>query len=154
MDARYFFFSSKRRHTRYWRDWSSDVCSSDLGKPPIGTPMDRCEDIEVAGDGTVYVALTNNFLHGNFYGQVLRITESNNDPEAEEFTFEVFAAGGPQTGFASPDNLAFDRNQNLWIVTDITTDKLNDGIYETFKNNGVFVMPASKIGRAPCRERV
>src|SRR3712207_6969939 len=26
----FFFFSSKRRHTGYWRDWSSDVCSSDL----------------------------------------------------------------------------------------------------------------------------
>src|SRR5882757_10643617 len=26
----YFVFSSRRRHTRYWRDWSSDVCSSDL----------------------------------------------------------------------------------------------------------------------------
>src|SRR3712207_8138099 len=26
----HFFFSSRRRHTRYWRDWSSDVCSSDL----------------------------------------------------------------------------------------------------------------------------
>src|SRR5882757_11203233 len=25
-----FFFSSRSRHTRYWRDWSSDVCSSDL----------------------------------------------------------------------------------------------------------------------------
>src|SRR5258707_4051798 len=30
-----FFFSSRRRHTRYWRDWSSDVCSSDL-KPIDG----------------------------------------------------------------------------------------------------------------------
>src|SRR5690606_39818008 len=30
-----FFFSSRRRHTRFSRDWSSDVCSSDLGgKPP------------------------------------------------------------------------------------------------------------------------
>src|SRR3712207_9565039 len=28
-----FFFSSRRRHTRYWRDWSSDVCSSDLNSP-------------------------------------------------------------------------------------------------------------------------
>src|SRR5699024_11825290 len=27
----YFFFSSRRRHTRSKRDWSSDVCSSDLG---------------------------------------------------------------------------------------------------------------------------
>src|SRR5690606_40104269 len=28
----FFFFSSRRRHTRFSRDWSSDVCSSDLGK--------------------------------------------------------------------------------------------------------------------------
>src|SRR6267154_6290138 len=26
-----FFFSSRRRHTRWTGDWSSDVCSSDLG---------------------------------------------------------------------------------------------------------------------------
>src|SRR3712207_7147441 len=35
----FFFFSSRRRHTRYWRDWSSDVCSSDLarsGAPSLG----------------------------------------------------------------------------------------------------------------------
>src|SRR3712207_7606914 len=33
-----FFFSSRRRHTRYWRDWSSDVCSSDLdGQGNFGT---------------------------------------------------------------------------------------------------------------------
>src|SRR5690606_40014881 len=31
-----FFFSSRRRHTRFSRDWSSDVCSSDLhGVKPI-----------------------------------------------------------------------------------------------------------------------
>src|SRR5690606_10365125 len=29
-DSLYFFFSSRRRHTRFSRDWSSDVCSSDL----------------------------------------------------------------------------------------------------------------------------
>src|SRR5687768_17878983 len=28
----FFFFSSRRRHTRCSRDWSSDVCSSDLGE--------------------------------------------------------------------------------------------------------------------------
>src|SRR5690625_2911205 len=28
----YFFFSSRRRHTRWPRDWSSDVCSSDLSR--------------------------------------------------------------------------------------------------------------------------
>src|SRR2546429_4170434 len=29
----FFFFSSRRRHTRCSRDWSSDVCSSDLRSP-------------------------------------------------------------------------------------------------------------------------
>src|SRR5215510_1115515 len=29
----FFFFSSRRRHTRWPRDWSSDVCSSDLDRP-------------------------------------------------------------------------------------------------------------------------
>src|SRR5207302_6902436 len=29
----FFFFSSRRRHTRFSRDWSSDVCSSDLTSP-------------------------------------------------------------------------------------------------------------------------
>src|SRR3712207_7761914 len=36
-----FFFSSKRRHTRYWRDWSSDVCSSDL-RCTTGGGADGC----------------------------------------------------------------------------------------------------------------
>src|SRR6266704_2286909 len=31
----FFFFSSRRRHTRSKRDWSSDVCSSDLGGIPM-----------------------------------------------------------------------------------------------------------------------
>src|SRR5207249_9092162 len=30
----FFFFSSRRRHTRSKRDWSSDVCSSDLPSQP------------------------------------------------------------------------------------------------------------------------
>src|SRR2546421_8959812 len=35
----FFFFSSRRRHTRSDRDWSSDVCSSDLGI--MGRATDR-----------------------------------------------------------------------------------------------------------------
>src|SRR5438034_11104836 len=33
-----FFFSSRRRHTRSLCDWSSDVCSSDLGPEPPERP--------------------------------------------------------------------------------------------------------------------
>src|SRR3712207_8639949 len=36
----FFFFSSRRRHTRYWRDWSSDVCSSDLDRDADTRPGD------------------------------------------------------------------------------------------------------------------
>src|SRR5260370_9891351 len=32
-----FFFSSRRRHTVFKCDWSSDVCSSDLERPPADT---------------------------------------------------------------------------------------------------------------------
>src|SRR5437870_13328344 len=31
----FFFLSSRRRHTRWPRDWSSDVCSSDLDRAPL-----------------------------------------------------------------------------------------------------------------------
>src|SRR2546429_1102500 len=40
----FFFFSSRRRHTRCSRDWSSDVCSSDLdrvGAQQQGGPVDE-----------------------------------------------------------------------------------------------------------------
>src|SRR5207245_7608148 len=40
----YFFVSSRRRHTRCYRDWSSDVCSSDLAswdRPGACLPRSR-----------------------------------------------------------------------------------------------------------------
>src|SRR3712207_8330240 len=43
-----FFFSSRRRHTRYWRDWSSDVCSSDLDE--AGDVLERDDVAEVLRD--------------------------------------------------------------------------------------------------------
>src|SRR5690625_7187690 len=42
-----FFFSSRRRHTRWPRDWSSDVCSSDL----CGAPLLGVEDVAAVDDG-------------------------------------------------------------------------------------------------------
>src|SRR5690625_3114146 len=38
-DCLFFFFSSRRRHTRWPRDWSSDVCSSDLVQPQVSALM-------------------------------------------------------------------------------------------------------------------
>src|SRR2546430_17304061 len=38
-----FFFSSRRRHTRFDCDWSSDVCSSDLSARARGPPCEPCK---------------------------------------------------------------------------------------------------------------
>src|SRR3712207_8339929 len=40
------FFSSRRRHTRYWRDWSSDVCSSDLQVALLEKSLDLSDSYE------------------------------------------------------------------------------------------------------------
>src|SRR5690606_40802963 len=43
-----FFFSSRRRHTRFSRDWSSDVCSSDLKEhKPSNSAIDAANEIGV-----------------------------------------------------------------------------------------------------------
>src|SRR5690606_40036204 len=43
-----FFFSSRRRHTRFSRDWSSDVCSSDLSEALLD---EAAEIVETDGSG-------------------------------------------------------------------------------------------------------
>src|SRR6266498_4515847 len=52
----FFFFSSRRRHTRCGRDWSSDVCSSDLsleGEAGRTSYADGAVRIESAGEEIV-----------------------------------------------------------------------------------------------------
>lgn len=104
-----------------------------------GTPVDRPEDIEIHPiTGHVYVALTNNTRHGNFHGQIIRMVEAGNDPEAMAFDWDFLAVGGPQSGFSSPDNLVFDPYGNLWMVTDISSSRVNSGIYKFQGNNAMF----------------
>src|SRR5206468_8101209 len=43
----FFFFSSRRRHTRSDRDWSSDVCSSDLEPPVLQNLQQDVEHVRV-----------------------------------------------------------------------------------------------------------
>src|SRR3712207_6135531 len=63
-----FFFSSRRRHTRYWRDWSSDVCSSDLADTAIGELIAEAMD-KVGKEGVITVEESNTF------GLELELTE-------------------------------------------------------------------------------
>jgi uncharacterized protein len=108
------------------------------------TPIDRPEGCALhPADGTLYVALTNNRRHGNLYGQIIRLIEDDDRAEAESFRFEIFLAGGPQSGLACPDNLCFDRKGNLWVACDVAGADLHRGAYKSFGNNGLFFVPTS-----------
>src|SRR5690606_40358249 len=56
----YFCFSSRRRHTRFSRDWSSDVCSSDRFPPGLkrfGVEPDRVIFIDLKREKDVLWAM-------------------------------------------------------------------------------------------------
>src|SRR5256886_4490925 len=50
----YFFFSSRRRHTRFDCDWSSDVCSSDLGPLSERLRLHDGRDVSADVDGLAH----------------------------------------------------------------------------------------------------
>src|SRR3989475_5137860 len=57
-----FFFSSRRRHTRFDCDWSSDVCSSDLQSPRGGRRLTRVAPQPPASSDAVLKAATSSSL--------------------------------------------------------------------------------------------
>src|SRR5438067_5509743 len=59
----YFFFSSRRRHTRSKRDWSSDVCSSDLLLQPRHDQAVRCGFGSAIGSGSSAERVVRNLLY-------------------------------------------------------------------------------------------
>src|SRR5690606_40748159 len=79
-----FFFSSRRRHTRFSRDWSSDVCSSDLeqvafvhlSRARVGLPAQALDDVlelPVNDNGLAGGAVLAGF--GDFPGRFVRVLE-------------------------------------------------------------------------------
>jgi secreted PhoX family phosphatase len=143
------------------------------------TRMDRPEDIQMdPRNGKVYCAMTNNTQRtaggpngvdaanprpNNRHGHVIELTERNEDPGSEMFTWEIFMlCGNPDNpadeptyfaGFdpsmvsaiSSPDNVAFDRRGNLWIAT--------DGQINTFnRNDGIFAVPVDGDDRGYVRQ--
>jgi secreted PhoX family phosphatase len=107
-----------------------------------GTPLDRPEDIEqdpITKD--IFVALTNNIPKGRPHGSLLRISESGANPLSMEFDYKTWMAGGPESGISSPDNLAFDKNGNLWVTTDRSLNPALKETYQGFGNNALFFIP-------------
>jgi uncharacterized protein len=115
------------------------------------TKMDRPEWIAVHPvTQDVYITLTNNDRRGadgqpgtdaanpranNVYGHIVKWREQGGDPAAPKFRWEIFALGGEEKGFGSPDGLWFDPRGVLWIQTDVSTSVLNRGPYAKLGNN-------------------
>lgn len=156
-----------------------------------GTPTARPEDIEVHPQtGEVYIAYTDAvpgsdgypdsriFVVGKYSpavtavqpsGDLIKITETNNNPEALTFRWSRMEKGGEAgtqegSGFANVDNLAFDSQGNIWGVTDMSTSLHNgfstganpepreidhreagsgDSLVGVFGNNWMFMVPMS-----------
>ena len=107
----------------------------------------RPEDTEVDENGTLYMTFTSGspseaeggadreiFKGPNGeipyeFGWIISLREDNNDAASLSFRWDVVAYGGEPTekgeGFSNPDNLAFDKQGNLWMVSDISTGGLN-----------------------------
>src|SRR5438105_7421716 len=83
-----FFFSSRRRHTRSTRDWSSDVCSSDLSAFSAGSLLVSGASVSLFGSGTV--------LHLNFDVKAGSLSWSNS-ATLDKLTLEGGSFGGSGT---------------------------------------------------------
>lgn len=107
-----------------------------------GTPMARPEGIQVDPQTkAIYICLTNHKGKENLFGSIFKIEEANGDHLSMHFSSSTFLAGGPQTGFACPDNLAFDPSGNLWMTNDISTSQIGKGPYQPFGHNALHCIP-------------
>lgn len=108
------------------------------------TPLDRPEDIEIdPATGAVFVACSNNVGANNYFGCIMKVVEQNSDALSLNFEGSKWLMGGEYSGIASPDNLAFDTQGNLWVTTDISEYAMHKAPYATFGNNGLFMVPIS-----------
>ncbi|MEL6972941.1 MAG: alkaline phosphatase PhoX, partial [Bacteroidota bacterium] len=108
------------------------------------TELNRPEDIEIDPiTGNVLISLTNNYSKEDFHGSILKIEEDDGAFDALTFKASTYKAGGEESGFSCPDNLAFDQAGNLWITSDMSGSVMNKeaGPYMPFKNNSLFVIP-------------
>src|SRR5947209_917 len=101
----FFFFSSRRRHTRYWRDWSSDVCSSDLPDRTVvlfdgdGSLMMHVQELETIKRHRLNILIV--VMNDGAYGSELHKLRSEGMPEdGSVFGYCDFA--GIARGFGLP----------------------------------------------------
>ncbi|HWG55311.1 MAG TPA: alkaline phosphatase PhoX [Gaiellaceae bacterium] len=108
----------------------------------------RAEDCEImpGAPRRVLIALTSakgRPADKDAYGVVRLLQEDTEDPDGATFKWVDLLEGGPETGFANPDNMAFSSERELWIVTDVSSSRLNvpGRNFEFHGNNALFYVP-------------
>src|SRR6266581_3662699 len=99
----YFFFSSRRRHTRWTGDWSSDVCSSDLFAEAVGRP-DWPLDARFATDAKR--ALHRNELRAEIEAELAVLTSEQALAQLRQAEIPVGPILGVREALAQPQALA------------------------------------------------
>src|SRR5688572_25726213 len=119
-----FFFSSRRRHTRFDCDWSSDVCSSDLPGPdfpPAVVPPDPNDQVGI--------------IDGNSTGVVITEIDTRYDPGAEILAavYSGIVQSIPDFAYTVPTTVTINTNQNRdnAISMNVTKNASFTGIVET-----------------------
>ncbi|MBD2020664.1 DUF839 domain-containing protein [Leptolyngbya sp. FACHB-36] len=129
----------------------------------------RPEDTEIAPDGSLFIAFTSGSVSKEDgspdirifkgpdgssayeHGWIMHLTEDGNEPSATSFRWKMIATGGEPSagglGFANPDNLMFDPKGNLWMVNDMSSDKLNRTVpANRVEKTGKVVSPSNVRG--------
>ncbi len=122
------------------------------------TPQDRPEGMAIHPQtGDIFISCTNNETKQRPYGKILKITETHSDYLSLTFKVSNFVVGGKQFNFASPDNLVFDSQGNLWCTTDTSGKDLNRDAYSGMGGNALYIIPTQgskagmpiRVGSAP-----
>lgn len=127
----------------------------------------RPEDTMISSEGTLFIAFTSGapgrdggpdqaiFVGPNGEsdyeeGWIMKLTETDNEPAALTFVWEIITTGGEPAsggvGFANPDNLEFDGQGNLWVVTDMSTSTHNKAVPQRKDDAGKALSGKSLLG--------
>src|SRR5690606_36574248 len=155
----FFFFSSRRRHTRFSRDWSSDVCSSDL-QPEKWNGVKYYYFGETRPQWQCDTALDDAIYYGNdWYFERL-----SQNIKIKDYNYFIEESGYTQNKFSKPfayswnfsdfivtpeeqvkfliglfnQNLPFDKDNQKWVKEQMFRHDVNDYILYNYEGYTVY----------------